>query len=532
MKKSKKAWSTNEIKNDILKPDKSNLHSKANKRLMKISAKVTGQKSMNGGEYTVYNIIITTEFNEWTIQKRYSEFYTLNQSLIRKIPDINKHFPPKRFFKNSDETIDERVRFFNNYLHCLFNDYNIFLFDEVIDFICIDKKILELAMSKHTMGNNNKDNEALYDSVKKSIQHLEKNERSSSFGKNDGKNNSMDIFGNISSSNKSNDSKNNNKININVEANINNSIKEKNIDSKDINEDTFKANNKNYFSNLFEYEKSKKILEDVFNNETDESPFNKIIEEFLKILNKKNDNKTAIIKSFEDFLKSGNYLPKLSKYDIIKLFIGVKNYKKPKKDEQPQKDNKKNKKNEKNDESNAMNDSIVRRALTSKFINDKLVKNKELTKSFGKQKTKNDDLSSSCSSSSDSDDELSNNVIKTSHTTDLLGLFALIGNYHKNILLSVNCLDLLVKLLSYEYNPAAEFYDGIFKERRIAEYESLKLEEIISSNVGGAKSTFNAMKVLLILFKDDPRKELYKRTITKNETVFKRFKIFEKNYYS
>jgi hypothetical protein len=26
--------------------------------------------------------------------------------------------------------------------------------------------------------------------------------------------------------------------------------------------------------------------------------------------------------------------------------------------------------------------------------------------------------------------------------------------------------------------------------------------------------------------------ELYKRMIIKNETVFKRFKIFEKNYYS
>lgn len=519
MKKNQKSWSSNEMQNEILKSETYNPHPKANKKLMKISAKVTGQQLMNNGKYTVYNIIIKTEFNEWSIQKRYSELYALNQSLIRKIPEINKHFPPKRFFKNSEETIDERIRYFNNYLHSLFNEYNIFLFDEVIDFICIDKKILELAISKHTMGNKNKENEPLYDSVKKSIEHLTKNERASSFDNNEGKSN-LDILGNNNySSNKSKDSNINSNLNINIELNKKNNNKENNNSINNIT-DEFEVKNKNYFSNLLEYENSKQTL----NDSNNESPFNKIVEEFLKNLNQKNDNKTAIIKSFEEFLKSGNYLRCFSQNEIIKLFIGMKNYKKKNIDnQQKSNDKKKDNSNEHN------NDREIRRAITTKKINCNFLKNKELTKSFGKQKI-NDSLSYSCSSSSDSEDE-SSNVGKTSDINNLLGLFSLIGNYNKNILLSVSCLDLLVKLLSNEYNPYAEYYINIFKGRKIYDYESIKLEDIIRSNVGGAKSTVNAMKLLLILFKDDQIQNQYKKIIIKNETVLKRFKIFEKNYY-
>ena len=244
----------------------------------------------------------------------------------------------------------------------------------------------------------------------------------------------------------------------------------------------------------------------------------------MKNLNQKNDNKTAIIKSFEEFLKSGNYLRCFSQNEIIKLFIGMKNYKKKNIDnQQKSNDKKKDNSNEHN------NDREIRRAITTKKINCNFLKNKELTKSFGKQKI-NDSLSYSCSSSSDSEDE-SSNVGKTSDINNLLGLFSLIGNYNKNILLSVSCLDLLVKLLSNEYNPYAEYYINIFKGRKIYDYESIKLEDIIRSNVGGAKSTVNAMKLLLILFKDDQIQNQYKKIIIKNETVLKRFKIFEKNYY-
>lgn len=523
MKKNQKAWSTNEIQNGRLKSDNFNPHYRSNKKLMKISARVTGQKLINNGKYTEYNIIISTEFNVWNIQKRYSEFDALNQSLIRKIPEINKLFPPKRFFKNSEETIDERVKFFNKYLHFLFNNYNIFLFDEVIDFICIDKKILELAMSKHTMGNKDKENELLYDSVKKSIQHLAQNERASSMENNsEGKKSYNLLNSKIDSKEKikikSKDSFINTNLNINLEINENFNENEEEIEEK----------NKNYFSTLLEYENSKKSSDDLNN----ESPLNKIIEDFLKNLNQKNDNKTAIIKSFEEFLKLNNSWPKFEQNEIIKLFIGIKNFKKL--TTKVFESDKQNKKiiNENDDNSN--DNSNIRRAITNKTVNIvNFKKNSQLTKSMGMQLKSNEKIindSLSYSSSSESDDD-SNISLKNGHTINLLGLFGLIGKYEKNILLSVSCLDLLVKLLSYEYNPEAEFYINIFKGRRIADYQSLKLEDLIRTNAGGEKSVQNAMRILCILFRDDPHIEQYKRVILKNETVYKKFKIFEKNYY-
>ena len=51
------------------------------------------------------------------------------------------------------------------------------------------------------------------------------------------------------------------------------------------------------------------------------------------------------------------------------------------------------------------------------------------------------------------------------------------------------------------------------------------------SNAGGSKSTYNAFKLLSILFKDSPIISRFKRTIIKKDSVYKKFLIFEKNYY-
>ena len=528
MKKNQKSWSTNEMQKGHFNSGNSNTNFRANKKLIKISAKVTGRKLVNNGKYTEYNIFIQTEFNEWNIQKRYSEFDSLNQLLIKKIPEINQYFPPKRFFKNSEETIDERIKYFNTYLHKLFNNYDIFLFDEIIDFIGIDKTILELTISKHTMGNKDKENEPQYESVKKSIRHLTKNERSSSFDKNED-NKNLNILGNKIKSNgnlvrKRKESTISDNLNINVELNIKNNNESGLNEINLYNNEEFEDNNKNYFSKLLEFEKSKNSTEDL----NRESSLNKIIVEFLKNLNQKNDNKTAIIKSFEEFLKKDNSWPNFSENEIKNLFLGIKNYNKSS-NIQKNREVKKIKNDKK--EKKYANESIVRRAKTSKLINGKLQKNKDVRKSMGKQ-LDDDDSPSYCDSiSSDYSDE-SNASPKEIISNDLLGLFNLIGNYENNVLLSANCLDLLVKLISPEYNPKVELYTEVLKKRSIAEISSLKLEEIIISNTGGSKSTFNAFKLLSIFFKDS---QLYisrsKRRILKNDAIYKRFLIFEKNYY-
>ena len=105
--------------------------------------------------------------------------------------------------------------------------------------------------------------------------------------------------------------------------------------------------------------------------------------------------------------------------------------------------------NENDDNSN--DNSNIRRAITNKTVNIvNFKKNSQLTKSMGMQLKSNEKIindSLSYSSSSESDDD-SNISLKNGHTINLLGLFGLIGKYEKNILLSVSCLDLLVKLLN------------------------------------------------------------------------------------
>ena len=112
----------------------------------------------------------------------------------------------------------------------------------------------------------------------------------------------------------------------------------------------------------------------------------------------------------------------------------------------------------------------------------------------------------------------------------LKGLFYYIGDFDNNILLSLNCLDLLVKLLDNEFNPEIDVYLRIFKTRRISDYQSMRLEEIIKKNKGGLKATKNALKILAILI-EDKNKEFIKKTLVKDENVLKQLLIYKNQLY-
>ena len=91
--------------------------------LSNIKARILKYELVHGtgynGDYVEYWIEVITDYKKWIVKKRYSEFYDLNQKIMPKIPEINKLFPPKRFFKNSEDTIEERKICFNKYLSFL-----------------------------------------------------------------------------------------------------------------------------------------------------------------------------------------------------------------------------------------------------------------------------------------------------------------------------------------------------------------------------------------------------------------------------
>lgn len=327
MKKNKRAFSSNTTVS-FIKPN-SSLDKLETPR---IKIKVTGSKLIHSiyGNYTEYHITVFTDFEKWIVKKRYSEFDALNNVLISKIPQINKLFPPKRIFKNSEDITQERIENFNQYFKFILKNYNIFEFPEICDFIEMDKNIVELFIQRQKMLK--REGSSMYQSLKKFLNRIslmEKLNRSMS-----------EITDNEELSSLNNKINSEDKIpkeNLIERTNtvqINNYIIENNDDTYDLEE-----SNSNYFSALLEYENSKQeyknentdnnsinIINDINNFNTNKNVTifgNLVIEEFLRNLSQKYKNKTEIINSFQNFLKSSDNWPHFDEINIKKLFVGI-----------------------------------------------------------------------------------------------------------------------------------------------------------------------------------------------------------------
>ena len=486
MKKGKRAFSSNSefLKHSNKTKEDSDYNMDKN-CLSNIKAHILSHRFIHGAgyneDYIEYWIEIITEYKRWIIKKRYSEFYALNKKLAEKMPELNKLFPPKRFFKNSEKIIEERKSCFNKYLQYLFKNKNIFTLSELLDFIQIDQKIIELYIKKHTMVKQDKDN-ITYQALKEHFKKMtikNKDEKSKSVGETMNlkinTNNSNSISTKINSKEEIN--RGEEYFNINK---INNSIIESCDSVYEVEE-----MNANYFSTLLDYENSN-LNYQCFESQENKNLYNKesgtiVIQEFLKNLAENIDNKTDIVKSFEEFLKQRQEWPKFSNFDIIKLFTGNNP------DSTPTKEKK-------------WSFSVVSpNCFTENYTEQK---NSESLKNYlsginSKKNTINN-----------------NNIIYK-------GLFHYIGEFDINILLSIQCLNFLVKLLDNEFNPEVELYLKIFKTRKITDYNLMRLEDIIKYNKGGVQSTNNALKLLSILI-EDKNKEYITKFLVKDENILKK----------
>ena len=99
------------------------------------------------------------------------------------------------------------------------------------------------------------------------------------------------------------------------------------------------------------------------------------------------------------------------------------------------------------------------------------------------------------------------------------GLFHYIGEFDISLLLSISCLNFLVKLLDNEFNPEVELYLKLFKTRKITDYQLIRLEDIIKYNKGGIQSTNNAIKLLSILTEDKTKDYIKKYFIISSNLI-------------
>ena len=480
MKKEKRAFSSN---SEFLNHERKEIDYNVDKNcLSNIKARILKYELVHGTGYNEdfveYWIEISTDYKKWVIKKRFSEFYELNKKLSTKMPELNKLFPPKRFFKTSEKISEERKSYFNKYLHYIFQNKNIFTLDELLDFIQIEQIIIELYLKKHVMVKRDPQN-ITYKALKQQFDKMNLrniNEKSKSVGYSQG----LKAYGVNSISKKINSMNEINKgqdyFNLNK---INKSIMESCDSVYEVEE-----LNTNYYSTLLDFEQSN--LQNLYNKETGTL----VIQEFLKNLSQDIENKTDIVKFFEEFLKDRQEWPKFSNSDIIKLFVGNNN-----------------------------DINIIRgkkRSFNAEYFPNFLEKIKSQNLEKRKSSKFNDYLGQLNEGDYDDNNQFDNCIYK--------GLFHYIGEFDKNLMLSISCLNFLVRLLDNEFNPEVEIYLKLFKSRKVTDYLLMRLEEIIKYNKGGVQSANNALKILSILT-EDKSKEYATKYFVKDENILKKLKF-------
>ena len=493
MKKGKRAFSSNSEFLNHERKEKEEDYNFDKNCLSNIKARVIRHKLVHGTgyneDYVEYWVEISTDYKKWIVKKRYSEFYELNKKLSVKMPELNKLFPPKRFFKTSEKIIEERKLYFNKYLHYLFKNKNIFTLTDLLDFIQIEKKIIELYLKKHTMVKRDPEN-ITYKALKEQFDKMSiknKDEKSKSVGESINLKTNANTISSISTKINSKEDINKNVDYFNLNK-INNSIMESCDSVYEVEE-----LNTNYFSTLLDFEKSN-LNYQYFDTQENKNLYNKesgtiVIQEFLKNLAQKNiENKTDIVKLFEEFLKQRQEWPRFSTADIIKLFVG---------------------------NTNENNNLMVSKKRSFNFEGIPKLSEKNKNKTEKKPEIFINYLSKISEESLEENIPMDNCVYK--------GLFHYIGEFEINILLSISCLGFLVKLLDNEFNPEVELYLKLFKTRKMTDYQLMRLEDIIKYNKGGVQSANNALKLLSILT-EDKNKDYITKYFIKDENIINKLK--------
>ena len=126
--------------------------------LFKIDAKIIkiSNQKKNKRSFTHYEIQISTEFKKWTISKRFNDFFELDKIIKLKYSNLNLiKLCDKTIFKFSNDVINERKKNFENYLNSIFSS-EFFLYEEIINFIDLDKNLIKLFIIKSFLFNKNK----------------------------------------------------------------------------------------------------------------------------------------------------------------------------------------------------------------------------------------------------------------------------------------------------------------------------------------------------------------------------------------
>lgn len=386
-----------------------------------------------------YIINLNTFYKSWTIKKRYSEFEELQNSLSTKITNL-PDFPQKRIFSLSTETINERKNAFEFYLNYLFKNVNICVYPEILDFIDLEKDLLNLFMINNSVIENSS-NSAIKRNIimrAKSAASEEKTLKSRSYG-------------------------------------------------GDGNQDD------NYFSSFLDY---KFKLSDK-KEKNAKSANMMVIEEFLRNLQFKYENKIDIIKTFEQFLKSKKNWPTFKLDELSKLFYGdlVSDHSNtiiaP-------------------SSSNANNLNLNLHSLHSSHFNSN-----NQNKAVGNS-SNNANMSFVLWDTRDCSSDRAD--------TPLKGLIYHIGSREENLLGSEACLEFLGKLINFEFNPECEAYIYMLKITKTDQLNNIRLLEHINS--GKHNIIMTAFSILKAILLEDKQYLIKLKKLISDEEIINKFLLW------
>lgn len=451
--------------------------------------RVISYKRINiNGVVIKYVFKITTPYNKWFIEKRYSEIKTIFEKIVPKYKNLKfPSFPPKRLFSTKESTITERKNKFDEIFLFILNNIDILTSPELIKFLSIEKTIIILYMKNCILINENKyENYDFINSI--SLKNKKKmNYKNIKYKKNPKNDSNCED----KKKGEKNSGNNNNTIRYIDEDNIN--------DNDNEDKDLFNCNQGENWINIKDQktEKAKKVLKmsniiDEMVNSTNyficfeeyklsSGKFNSrsqvsfhIVREFLRNLEVHSSHRCEIIKDFMDYMKYNKKWKKFNNNEITALFIGI-------------------------NKEECLEDYYL--LYNDYFHEKKISKNeKNSTKSFLYDRST---LSSTPDSINKSEDICNLNNFDD-YKIQLHGLLSIIGQFNSNYYGSKYSLVFLSKLFENQFNPEVDLYVSIFRNLKIEYILQMNLIDLAKmNNYSNQKLCFDILRIYLGNEKED-----------------------------
>ena len=484
-----------------------------------VDTKIINQNKLFNSEYILYIFKITSPFNSWYMNKRYSEIKEIYDFLVLNNPKLAfPLFPPKRMFSTKESIIIERKNSFEEIFSFIISNIDVIKYKKIEEFFQIKKTTLLIYIKNCILINENRFNYELVDNCFNGL--YTSNDQSSNDSNKDKKTNQITknklnakIIKRHGEDRRSINKENNDEIanandinginEINNDNGLDNDNEEKITDGEERNMNLSNKKIISYNSNYFKCYEEYKLACGNYKSRSQVSFF--IIKEFLRNLKVYSSHIFEIINEFTDYIKLKNKWKKFNEKEINSLFIGINK------------------------------EELFEDYYQSIFTEDKPT-NKYSTSSFSEKSTLASTQNSISSISNFSNNN--NSIVRDNKELDeesnnksnsyLNGLLCHIGKFEENYLGARSCLLLLNKIFERDFNPEVDIYIKLFKKIDVKFIKQMNLCRFSSiNNCINQKLCFNILNIYVDGYSEKKQIKILTELNANNSFITK---FLESNY--